>query len=170
MKKIKIAFIGSTNINGWANRAYTEIPFNKENNTTGINLGFKPSAGKSLAIVHMDENTARTCSVGSELSVHEITNLTGFVEFETKMGQKITNTTASKDASLSDTLKRSIGIVTTSGIPDVLLEVAFNKTFESLNSSKTAQKERRKGLRGNGLQQIVAQDATATEITSPLKQ
>jgi hypothetical protein len=172
MKKVKVAFIGRTNVNGWSQRAYTEIPFNKENSTTGTNLRFVPATGKSLALIHLDENTARTLTVGAELNVHVIDDITGFISYETVAGQGIANATASKDASAIDTLKRSVNIVTKAGIPESLMELAFSKTFDNLATGKNAGKTARKGLRGNGLQQIVAvaQDATATEITSPLNE
>lgn len=167
MKKVKIIALGALNAQGWANRAYTEIPFNSANSTTGANLGIKPSAGMSFALIHLDENTAKTAKANDEINVHPITDFTGFVSFEVNVGQGIKNTTTSKDASATDTLKRSIGIVTGAGVPDALLEIAFGKTFDALNASKVAGKTARKGLRGNGLQPIVPQDATATNIPNP---
>jgi len=168
MKKVKIIAMGALNAQGWANRAYTEIDFNASNKTTGANLNIKPTAGKSFAIIHLDEATAKTAKKGSELNVHPITDFTGFVSFEVNVGQGIKNTTTSKDASATDTLKRSIGIVTGAGVPDALLEIAFGKTYDALNASKVAGKTARKGLRGNGLQSIVPQDATATNILNPI--
>lgn len=173
--KQEIKFLAPANGAGRTVRAYSEIDFNPENKTVGANFGFKPSAGKSLAIIHLDEKASATAKVGASIEVTQITNLTGFVEFETSVGISLANKKDSVDRSIEDTITRSVGIaMKIPNLSDSMREIVFSKTTDLFTArkadSKTAQKERRGGLRGNGLQQIVAQDATATEITSPLNE
>lgn len=182
MKKVKISALGALNEKGWANRAYTEIPFNKVNDTTGANLGIKPSAGMSFAIIHLDEQTSRTVKVGDELNVHPIADFTGFISYEIHVKQGVKNTTASKDASMNDTMIRSTrrAIITlqdpeiAKGIASLGIDItsAFTSLASTanaeLNASKNAGKTARKGLRGNGLQPIAVEDAI-TDIPNPKK-